>query len=77
MKLLLDTHVFFWFVTNSALLDERHRRLIAERSNMKAVSAVTGWEIAIKFKLGMWPGAKPCFRIFLDSLPVLIWRPSI
>ena len=73
MKLLLDTHVFFWFVTNSALLDERHRRLIADRSNMKAVSAVTGWEIALKFKLGKWPGA----QALLPDLSGLVARSNL
>ena len=73
MKLLLDTHVFFWFVTNSPLLEARHRQLIADQNHLKVVSAVTGWEIALKFKLGKWPDA----AALLPDLPGLVARSNL
>ncbi|MGH9306219.1 MAG: type II toxin-antitoxin system VapC family toxin [Acidimicrobiales bacterium] len=51
MRLLLDTHVFLWLVTeperlgsNLALMEDRRSELV--------VSAASSWEIAIKYGLG-------------------------
>jgi PIN domain nuclease of toxin-antitoxin system len=41
------------------MLDPRHRALIEDDDNEVYVSAVTGWEISIKVKLGKWPEAAP------------------
>lgn len=54
---LLDTHVFFWWMKQDARLRPVHRALIEEQQNDVLVSAATGWEIAIKVKLGKWPEA--------------------
>ena len=57
MSLLLDTHVFFWWITDDARLPEVHRARIAAGAQPIFVSAVTGWEIATKVKTGKWPEA--------------------
>ena len=57
MKLLLDTHVLFWSLTEDAKLPARIRKCMLEEAETSFVSAVTGWEIAIKVKLGKWPEA--------------------
>ncbi len=57
MALLLDTHVLFWFLSGSDRLSARHRTMIEDGSETVFVSAVTGWEIAGKVKLGKWPEA--------------------
>lgn len=59
MKALLDTHVFFWWMIQDPRLNAEHRKLIEDNANDLYVSAVTGWEIAIKVKLGKWPEAAP------------------
>lgn len=59
MKVLLDTHVLFWWMVKDARLAPTHGLLIEDASNEIYVSAVTGWEIAIKVKLGKWPEAAP------------------
>ena len=51
MSLLVDTHVFVWWVTDDANLTAAHRRWIEQRDEPVFVSAVTGWEIAIKIKI--------------------------
>lgn len=51
MRLLLDTHVFIWVVTDDPRLDQRARTIIEEASAVY-VSAASIWEIAIKSKLG-------------------------
>ena len=57
MRLLLDTHVLFWCLVNDPKLPERHRKCILDEAETSFVSAVTGWEIAIKVKLGKRPEA--------------------
>ena len=52
MKVLLDTHAFLWWVTDDAQISARARRLVADNSNEVYFSAVSGWEIAIKARLG-------------------------
>ena len=51
MRLLLDTHIFLWAVSGSALLKAPSRRLI-ESAERVFVSAASIWEIAIKARLG-------------------------
>ncbi len=51
MKLLLDTHVLVWWLTNDVTLPEAAREAIADAS-LVAVSAVSTWEISIKKAVG-------------------------
>ena len=57
MSFILDTHVFFWWITDDARLEARHRQAIEARSEIIYVSAISGWEIGIKVKLDKWPEA--------------------
>ena len=52
MKLLLDTHVALWTLTDDPRLTTEARALILDPANEICVSAVTLWEIAIKHGLG-------------------------
>lgn len=56
---LLDTHVLFWWLVDSPRLAASHRAILSSTEDPVLVSAVTGWEIAIKVKLGKWPDAAP------------------
>jgi PIN domain nuclease of toxin-antitoxin system len=51
MKLLLDTHIFLWFITADKRLSLSARQLIEDISNDKFVSVGSLWEIAIKNSL--------------------------
>jgi PIN domain nuclease of toxin-antitoxin system len=51
VKLLLDTHVILWWQTDDRRLNRAARRAIAE-ADIVWVSAVSGWEAAIKVALG-------------------------
>ena len=51
MKLLLDTHVILWWQRDDRRLQRNARRAIAE-ADVVWVSAVSGWEVAIKVALG-------------------------
>ena len=47
-RLLLDTHVFVWCLSEVPKLAEGARAAIADPRNEVFVSAVTGWEVAVK-----------------------------
>jgi PIN domain nuclease of toxin-antitoxin system len=55
MRALLDTHALLWWITDDPRLSETARRAIAGGDNEILVSAASGWEIAIKGKLGRLP----------------------
>lgn len=48
MSLLLDTHVFLWWVGEPARLPENVRTAIADPATLVYVSAASAWEISIK-----------------------------
>lgn len=52
MKLLLDTHAVLWWVADDPRLPAAAATLIADDANDVLLSAVVGWEIAIKRSLG-------------------------
>lgn len=51
MRLLLDTHIALWAITDSPRLSGKARDLIADPSNWVFVSSASLWEIAIKHRL--------------------------
>jgi len=55
MKLLLDTHIFLWLITNDPQLSGKARFAIEDGNNDVFLSVVSVWEIAIKYKLGKLP----------------------
>ena len=68
--LLLDTHAFFW----SALYPDRlsaAARSAIEHDDL-FVSAVTGYELAQKFRLGRMPDALPLVDSFSDAVRGLL-----
>ena len=52
MRALLDTHAFLWWVTDDSRLSDTARQVIADGANEIHFSAASGWEIAIKARLG-------------------------
>jgi PIN domain nuclease of toxin-antitoxin system len=52
VKVLLDTHAFLWWVADDPRLSPRARRILAESANEVYFSAASGWELAIKARLG-------------------------
>ncbi|HXV80504.1 MAG TPA: type II toxin-antitoxin system VapC family toxin [Candidatus Binatia bacterium] len=52
MKLLLDTATFLWTIADAPELSGRARELVVDPENDVYLSAVSGWEIAVKHALG-------------------------
>jgi PIN domain nuclease of toxin-antitoxin system len=51
MRLLLDTHIALWAITDHLSLSTKARSLIDDQANEIVISAATIWEIAIKHAL--------------------------
>ena len=52
MRLLLDTHVLLWSLTEPQTLSRRTREALEDAQNEVFASSVSGWEIAVKRSLG-------------------------
>lgn len=50
-RLLIDTHVFIWWLTDDPALGSVTKGVISRGNNAVYVSAVTPWEISIKRSL--------------------------
>jgi PIN domain nuclease of toxin-antitoxin system len=55
MNLLLDTHVFLWFIIGSNQLSLNFRDSIQNHKNTVYLSVVSLWECIIKYQLGKLP----------------------
>ena len=79
MKILLDTHIFLWWITDSPELSETARELIADGNNVLFWSAASTWEVSIKHAIGRLPLPEPpedflpveISRNHIESLPVI------
>mgnify|MGYP002626284905 CR=1 FL=1 len=61
--ILLDTHIWVWWISNSSQLSRDHRVLLSELTKSLAVSIISCWEIAKLVEVG---------RLTLDR-PVADW----
>lgn len=57
LRLLLDTHAFFWWFSGSCRLSLPARQAIADDGNDVMVSAASAWEITTKHRIGKLPDA--------------------
>jgi PIN domain nuclease of toxin-antitoxin system len=55
MKLLLDTHIFLWFISGDQRLSDPLRNSIRNPDNEVYLSVVSVWETIVKYQLGKLP----------------------
>ncbi|MBE9056424.1 type II toxin-antitoxin system VapC family toxin [Sphaerospermopsis sp. LEGE 08334] len=55
MKIILDTHIFLWFITNNKRLADQYYDAISNQDNGIYLSVVSVWEATIKYQLGKLP----------------------
>jgi PIN domain nuclease of toxin-antitoxin system len=55
MKILLDTHIFLWFISGDTQLSTDVRDVIRDPDNEIYLSAVSVWEAIVKYQLGKLP----------------------
>ena len=59
MRLLLDTHIFLWFISGDARLPTDWRESIRDADNAIYLSVVSLWEALVKYRLGKLPLPHP------------------
>ena len=52
MRLLLDTKVFLWYISDDVRLPESTRTMIADKRNQVYLSSCSIWETVVKQSLG-------------------------
>lgn len=55
MRILLDTHIFLWFISGDAQLSTDVRDAIRDPDNEVYLSVVSVWEVIVKYQLGKLP----------------------
>ena len=55
--MLLDTHIFLWWLFDDPKLPPGTKEYVKDRNNAVFVSTASVWEIATKFRLGKLPDA--------------------
>ena len=74
MRVLLDTHIFLWLQTAPERLGD-HLGLAEDPTTELLVSAVTSWEIAIKYALGRLDLPEPPSRYVPDRISRISGTP--
>jgi len=52
MKILLDTHIFLWYINGDKRLSDDKRASIQDLNNEAYLSVVSIWEVIIKYQIG-------------------------
>jgi PIN domain nuclease of toxin-antitoxin system len=68
MKVLIDTHVFLWWLFDDPKLCITARNVIATPANTILLSSASAWEIATKHRIGKLPEAKEIIANFQTLL---------
>lgn len=68
MRLLLDTHTVFWWMTDDPKLSASAHALIEDKASSVYVSVGSAWEVAIKVGLGKWPLAETLIGGFENEM---------
>jgi PIN domain nuclease of toxin-antitoxin system len=55
MKLLLDTHIFLWYISGDHQLPKSLQDIIQDSANEVSLSVVSLWESIVKYHLGKLP----------------------
>jgi len=58
MRLILDTHAYFWWRADPARLSPASADAVRDRSNHVFISAATVWELSIKAHTKGWESAR-------------------
>ena|SRR5436190_2575163 len=78
MRILLDTHIFLWFINEDSKLGAEQLEILTDETHQLYLSAASVWEAGIKFALGKLPLPSPPHVYFpsrrvkhgIESLPI-------
>jgi len=74
MRVLIDTHVFLWWIEDNPRLSPRAREIIGNIENEVFLSAASGWEIAIKARLGRIKLPQDPARFVMEQVAINAFR---
>jgi len=74
MKYLLDTSIFLWALGAEHKLNQKARDLLSSSASELYLSAVSSWEIAIKFALATLVLPKPPSQFIPNAIGLLALR---
>jgi PIN domain nuclease of toxin-antitoxin system len=64
MQVLFDTHTLAWWLMDSNRLPQTARSVIENPANSVAISAISAFEMATKYRIGNWPDIGPLVKNF-------------
>ena len=73
MRVVLDTHVWIWYLLGDSRLTDAHRRTIEDQGVELWISAITVWEAHLLIERGRLPVTQPAsvwIPLALRTLPV-------
>jgi PIN domain nuclease of toxin-antitoxin system len=68
MKILLDTHTFIWYITDSPQLSQNAKKLIENENTEKLLSLASVWEMGIKHSIGKLNFYRPFMSLSKSNL---------
>ena len=68
MRVLIDTHVFLWWVEGDRVLPAKARAILSNQENECLISLTSAWELAIKAGLGKLKLALPVKRYVIENV---------
>ena len=68
MRVLLDTHVFLWWVEGGRALPAAAHEILSDPNTDCLISTVSAWELAIKTSLGKLRLALPVKRYVTENV---------
>jgi len=74
MRVLLDTHVFLWWVDDAAALSRRARRAIGDADSDCLLSVASCWEMAMKLGLRKMRLEEPIERFIPEQMAINRFR---
>ncbi len=75
MRLVLDSHAFFWWTIDHPKLSRAARSAIENPDNEIFASAAVAWEMATKVRIGKWPEASAIAESFEDVIARNDFKP--
>ncbi|HEX6376265.1 MAG TPA: type II toxin-antitoxin system VapC family toxin [Allosphingosinicella sp.] len=75
MRLLLDTHTLLWVLEDNPRLSRRAAEALDAVETEKLVSAVSAYEICLKFRLGKLPGSAALAEAFEATIAEIDCTP--
>jgi PIN domain nuclease of toxin-antitoxin system len=75
LRLLLDTHTLLWVLEDNPRLSRRAAEALHTEETEKLVSAVSAFEICLKFRLGKLPGSAALAEAFEATIAEIDCTP--